>query len=124
MKVVEFYRCPICGKVVEEVVSGNGTLMCCGKTMEKLEAKMNDGAVEKHVPVISRKDGTLVVNVGEVDHPMEEDHYIAFIALVTDDVICRIDLKPGDKPRAEFMEVQHGVVYEYCNKHGLWKKEF
>ena len=38
----------------------------------------------------------------------------------------RKDLKPGEKPVAEFalLEGEKPVaVYEYCNLHGLWKKE-
>ncbi len=124
MKEVKFYRCPRCGKVVERLVDGKGIMVCCGVAMEELEAKMDDGAVEKHVPILERKDGKLLVRVGEVAHPMEKEHYIAFIMLVTDEMICRYDLKPGDEARCVFDDVSHGVVYEYCNKHGLWKKKF
>ncbi len=124
MKEVCFYKCPICGNIVERVVSGKGNLVCCGKPMIKLEALMNDGAGEKHVPVIMRKNGKLVVKVGEMMHPMEEDHFIGFIVLVTSDKVMRCDLKPECEATCEFDDVEHGIVYEYCNKHGLWKREF
>ena len=54
---------------------------------------------------------------------MEEKHYITFISLVTEDRVIRVDLKPGDAPIATFPYVKGSTIYEYCNLHGLWKKE-
>ena len=33
-------------------------------------------------------------------------------------------LNPGEAPKATFRKVEHGIAFEYCNLHGLWKKEF
>ncbi len=47
-----------------------------------LNANTTDGAVEKHVPIYSINDGKIFVRVGEQSHPMSEEHYIMWIAIV------------------------------------------
>ena len=92
---------------------------------EELVANTTDGAYEKHVPVIVPKDeDTIVVGVGEVEHPMMEAHYIEWILLETMQGFQIRYLKPGMKPVA-FFKVNEELVaaYEYCNLHGLWKAE-
>ena len=124
MAKIEWYRCNVCGNMVALVKKGGGTLVCCGQEMERLEANTTDAAKEKHVPVVEKKDGKLVVRVGSVAHPMVPEHYIEWIALVTDDAVKLKYLKPGEEPTASFCKADHGTVYEYCNLHGLWKAEF
>ena len=123
MKEVKYYRCPICGNVIE-VVNGNVNMVkCCGATPVLMEANTVDAAVEKHVPVYEIEGEEIVVKVGEVIHPMEDAHYITFITLVTEDKVMRVDLKPGDEPIVRLPYVAGSVIYEYCNLHGLWKNE-
>ena len=118
---VAFFRCEICGNMVELVKSGGGELVCCGQPMTKLVANTTDAAQEKHVPVATREDGKINVVVGSEEHPMIDAHYIEWIVLVTDDGIERINLSPGDEPKAVFCDRSDVDVYEYCNLHGLWK---
>lgn len=120
-ETVSFFKCELCGNIVELVKKGGGQLVCCGKPMIKLEANTVDASQEKHVPVATRKDDMIHVVVGSVEHPMEEAHYIEWIALVTDTGIERINLSPGDEPKAVFCDRKDVDVYEYCNLHGLWK---
>ncbi len=123
MKEVKYYRCPICGNVIE-VVNGNVNMVkCCGATPVLMEANTVDAAVEKHVPVYEIDGEEIIVKVGEVIHPMEDAHYITFITLVTNDRVIRVDLKPGDEPIVRLPYVIGSVIYEYCNLHGLWKNE-
>lgn len=123
MANVEIYRCEVCGNMVIKIKNGGGTLTCCGQPMKLLNANSTDAAQEKHVPVISKEDGKIKVSVGSVLHPMLEEHYIEWIALVTEDKVQITYLKPGAEPKAEFDAVDSGTVYEYCNLHGLWKAE-
>jgi superoxide reductase len=61
-----------------------------------------------------------------VEHPMLEAHYIQWIALETTNGVQVRYLKPGEKPVASFILAEGDkavAVYEYCNLHGLWKKE-
>lgn len=124
MTKVDFYRCERCGNIVALLNVGGGTLSCCGQSMTKLEANTTDAAQEKHVPVVSKENGKIKVTVGSVAHPMLEEHYIQWIALVTEDTVTIKYLKPGEEPVAEFEDVASGSVYEYCNLHGLWKADF
>lgn len=94
---------------------------------EAVEANTVDAAVEKHVPKVElQRDGHIIhVNVGEVDHPMTEEHYIEWIALDAPGRFEVHNLKPGQTPATFFAGgVKNGAVYAYCNLHGLWKAEF
>ncbi|MBH1941733.1 desulfoferrodoxin [Mobilitalea sibirica] len=124
MSKVNFYRCEICGNMVAKIKNGGGTLVCCDQPMTKLDANTTDAAQEKHVPVVVKEDGKIKATVGSVLHPSQPEHYIEWIALVTDDKVLLNYLEPGMEPKAEFEEVASGTVYEYCNLHGLWKAEF
>lgn len=121
MKEVSFYRCEVCGNTVELIKSGGGQLVCCGKPMTKLEPNTTDAAQEKHVPVAIRKDGKIIAEVGATTHPMTAEHYIEWIALVSDEGVERVYLSPGQEPKAIFADRSNGEVYAYCNLHGLWK---
>jgi len=54
---------------------------------------------------------------------MLPEHHISFIYVETDQGGIRVDLK--DQPIAEVCvcSAKPIAVYEYCNLHGLWKKE-
>jgi superoxide reductase len=119
---VRFFRCKECGNIVELVNDGGGQLVCCGQPMVELKANTTDAAKEKHVPVVEKQGDSLVVKVGSVAHPMTAEHWIQWIAVVTECGIFRKTLNPGDKPEKKF-DCMHKVVavYEYCNLHGLWK---
>ncbi len=119
---VKFYRCKECGNIVELIHNGGGELVCCGEPMVELKANTTDAATEKHVPVVEKNGDNMVVKVGSVAHPMTEEHYIQWIAAVTDSGIYRKALKPGDKPEVSFCCLGKVIAfYEYCNLHGLWK---
>ena len=123
MKRTTFYRCAVCGNIVVKVNDGGGQLSCCGQPMEVVEPNSTDAAGEKHVPVVERDGRLLSVNVGSIDHPMEEAHSIQWIYVVTEEGVIIRCLKPGEAPHAEIdLGGQTPVaVYEYCNLHGLWK---
>ena len=122
----KFYRCDHCGIIVGIVEEGGGTLVCCGEPMRALEANTTDAEQEKHVPVVEVNGNTVTVCVGSVLHPMLEEHHIAWIALETNQGMQRKELLHTGEPKAVFAlaEGEKAVAaYEYCNLHGLWKKE-
>ncbi len=122
----DLYKCSVCGNVVEIVHTGAPALVCCGKPMDKMEAKTEDTGNEKHVPVAEPlHGGGISVKVGTIEHPMEEKHYIRFIEVLTKNKVFRAELSPGEKPYAEFCPNMDDVleVREYCNLHGLWKNK-
>lgn len=119
----QIYKCELCGNMTEVVHSAAGELACCGQSMKLLKENTTDAATEKHVPVIEAVDGGTKVTVGEVAHPMGEDHLIEFIELIVDGKVYRQHLKPGDAPEAFFPVTGTDVsAREFCNLHGLWKK--
>ena len=124
MAEVTFYRCAKCGNLVAVVEKGTCVPQCCGQPMVKLEAGSVDAATEKHVPAVTREGGKIKVQVGEVEHPMLDAHYIEWILLETKEGRQRKTLKPSEKPVAVFSLAAGDEViaaYEYCNLHGLWK---
>jgi superoxide reductase len=125
MSGLKFVKCSKCGKIAVILKDSACDTMCCGQPMEVLEANTVDASQEKHVPVVNRDDESrLTVTVGNVEHPMTEEHYIEFIALETKNGFRIARLKPGDRPSAMFYpEEPATAVYAYCNLHGLWKTE-
>ncbi len=118
----QIYKCNICGNIVEILHKGEGQLVCCGQTMELLIEKKEDIGKEKHVPVIEQTENGILVKIGSVPHPMEEEHYIEWIEIIANGRNYRKFLKPGDKPEAEFeIKAENIEAREYCNIHGLWK---
>ena len=90
--------------------------------MELLSEKTEDVGKEKHVPIIEKSDKGTIVRVGQVPHPMEENHFIEWIEVIDHGIRCRKYLKPKDQPLA-FLETtgEGGEARIYCNIHGLWK---
>ena len=123
---MKFYICTKCGKIVEMIKSSPCPTMCCGQPMEELTPNTTDGVHEKHVPVVEIEGNKVTVCVGSAAHPMLEAHYIQWILLETSCGQQKKVLAPGAEPKAEFLlaEGETAVAaYEYCNLHGLWKKE-
>ncbi|MBR9678313.1 MAG: desulfoferrodoxin [Nanoarchaeota archaeon] len=119
---LEFYKCEVCGNIVQVLHSGVGTLVCCGQNMKLLKEHTADAGLEKHVPIIEKVKEGFKVSVGSIPHPMEDKHYIKWIELLADGKSYKKFLKPGDKPEALFcVKAEKVVAREYCNLHGHWK---
>lgn len=115
-------KCNSCGAMVKVIENCNCKcgFECCGEKMVDVLPNSVDAAFEKHVPTYERKDNKLEVRV---NHVMEEDHYIEWIALVTDNKEEYVYLKPNEDAVVVFDDVSSGTLYSYCNKHGLWEKK-
>lgn len=121
---LQVYNCMICGNIVEVLHAGRGQLVCCGQPMRLVETKKSGEGEEKHLPVVERLNNKVTVKVGNVKHPMEENHYIEWIEILAGDSVYRKRLKPGDDPEAEFeVDGDNISVRAYCNVHGLWLAE-
>lgn len=123
---MKFYKCETCGNIITKLNDSGVPVVCCGKPMTELVPGATDGALEKHVPAVTVDGSKVTVQVGEVEHPMMEEHFIQFIVLETEGGFQKKTLKPGDKPVAEFVVADGDkavAAYEYCNLHGLWVKE-
>ena len=111
-----FKKCMKCGSVVY-VVNGKSNIMCCGNEMKELVPNSVDAAFEKHVPNVEKVKDKIKVSV---NHVMDEDHFIEWIAMKVDDSITIKKLKPGHDAVVTFDYLLGFKVYSYCNKHGLW----
>lgn len=123
-ELMQVYKCDVCGNIVEMLHTGKGELVCCGEPMKLQVENTVDASKEKHVPVVEKVSNGFKVKVGSDPHPMEEKHYIEWVEIIFDGRLCRKWLKPGDAPEALFVtDAQQVEAREYCNIHGLWKKE-
>ncbi|MDP1884532.1 MAG: desulfoferrodoxin [Candidatus Moranbacteria bacterium] len=118
----QIYKCDICGNITEVVHNGVGELVCCGQPMVLQPERHEEEKYEKHRPVVEKVGDGVIVRVGSVPHPMESEHYIEWIEVITEHRVYRKHLEPGMEPEAEFcLEAEHIEVRAYCNVHGLWK---
>ena len=99
----------------------------CANAVLRREDKANtvDAATEKHVPFVKKDGNKIMVSVGEVTHPMTDEHYIEWIILEQGSDVQIKYLTPSDKPEAVFNVVSDEpfTVYEHCTLHGLWSAE-
>ena len=125
MKNTKFYVCPHCGNLVEMVNDAGVNPVCCGQKMKELVPNTVEASGEKHIPAVTLGDGFVEVNVGSVDHPMVDVHWIEWVELVTDKGNHRKSQNPGEAHNVKFLlgEEKPLAVYAYCNLHGLWKTD-
>lgn len=125
--MINFYKCNHCGNIVMFLESSGVIPVCCGDEMTLMKCGVSDGAVEKHVPVISTNGDRVIVTVGETAHPMTEDHHIDWIVLETNKGmhLTYLSLMSGTADAGFTLQKGEKVIaaYEHCNLHGLWMKE-
>lgn len=111
----KFYVCPICGNVVHAM--GEGSFSCCGVQLMPQEAEEadEDDAHRVHVERIEN-DWYLTL-----DHPMTKQHYLSFAAYVTSDTVSLKKLYPEQSPEVRFPMRGGGLLYVFCNQHGLFR---
>ena len=118
MKELTIKKCLKCQatiKVINDCTCEDCGIKCCGEQMKEVRANSTEGAIEKHKPTYTIDGNKLIVTV---NHVMEEEHYIEWECLLTDDKEEYVYLK--NEPKAIFDKVTNGKIYAYCNKHGLW----
>ena len=120
----QIYKCEICGNIIEVLDEGQGELICCGQPMKLQTENTTEASNEKHIPVIEKDDKGVIVKVGSIEHPMDEEHYIEWIEISTEKGSSKKFLKPGDLPQAKFpVKTENVKARAYCNLHGLWKSK-
>ena len=109
----KFYVCPVCGNVIQ--TTGEAVISCCGITLPPLEAERPD---EKHELKIERVEDEYFVTI---NHPMTKEHYISFIAAISNNGVQLIKLYPEGDAQARFKISRVRKLYAYCNRHGLFE---
>lgn len=125
MNNTRFYICSHCGNIVEMVKDAGVKPFCCGQKMDELIPNTVEASGEKHIPSVSVSGDVVTVNVGSVNHPMVDEHFIEWVYVKTDKGGQRKHLKPGEAPNVVFNlgGDKPLAVYAYCNLHGLWKTD-
>jgi len=123
--VKKFYVCEHCGNMIEMVKDKGVPVVCCGQKMKYLEPNTVEASGEKHLPAVKVEGDVVNVNVGAVDHPMVDVHYIEWVYVETEKGGQLKYLNPNESPAASFIvkDDKAVAVYAYCNLHGLWKTE-
>lgn len=114
MLKTKLYVCPICGNVITSI--GEAVVSCCGITLPLLEAEKADEEHQMEIEII--EDEFYV----RVNHSMTKQHYISFIASVSDNDINIVKLYPEGEAEARFRIRRTKKFYYYCNKHGLFEQ--
>ena len=121
----KFYHCNVCGNVMAAVVPSGVVPYCCDSEMDELMSNTSDGAGEYHVPEVKLlEDNVVQVRVGKEFHPATSDHHICFIVVESDHGATIRYLTDIQAPEVVIhCDGCPKVVYAYCNKHGLWRKQ-
>lgn len=124
-----FYVCPVCGNIIH--TTGEAVISCCGITLpalepEPLEAENPEAepleaetieAVEGHAISIERIEDEYFVSL---NHPMTKDHYISFLAALSDQGLQLVKLYPEGPAQARFKIAGVRRIYACCRLHGLF----
>ena len=121
MEELKLKKCSICGAIVKVVENqNNSNFICCGKEMEDIIPNSVDASFERHIPDVYIEDDEMLI---QVNHVMEDNHYIEWILVKTEKETNEFFFKPGDVCEIQVPYTGKALVYSYCNLHGLWKKE-
>ena len=110
----KFYVCPVCGNIIQ--TTGEAVISCCGITLPPLEAEPADSDSEHSLTIETVEDEYYVT----MNHPMTKDHYISFIAAISDQGVQLVKLYPEGNAEARFKISRVRKLYAYCNRHGLF----
>ena len=110
----KFHVCPICGNVIH--ATGNALVSCCGVTLPALEAE--EGDAEHEITLEQVEDERFLT----IHHPMTKTHFISFAAYVTCDRVQLVKLYPEGEAQTRLPLRGMGVLYYYCNRHGLFRQ--
>lgn len=108
----KFCVCPICGNIIHTM--GENINSCCGINLPVLEAETENNIINFE---IIENEFFITVN-----HDMSKEHYISFIAYITNDRCEIVKLYPEQNASVRFLNRGKGIIYAYCNKDGLIKK--
>lgn len=116
-------KCLKCGALIEIINDCNCEecgIMCCGEKMIEIKPNTIDASFEKHVPTYEKVEDEILV---KVNHVMEKEHYIEWIAMVTDTSVYKVKLCPEQNAECRFKYIPNSKLYAYCNKHRLWSND-
>lgn len=114
MRNLKFFVCPKCGNLI--TARETTALLCCDNRLAPLKAKDFDA---RHQMTLTPTEHHLMVTT---DHPMEKDHYIAFLAFITGEHLYLSKCQPEWDFQQQIPKDMYGMLYWYCTKDGLFRK--
>lgn len=115
MRKTQFYVCPVCGNIITAMADANIT--CCGKKLTALPLQKAD---ETQCLDIEKIENEYFVSS---NHPMERQHYISFVALLSADGVIFRKLYPQWDLQCRLPFVRRTRLVWYCTQHGLFYQE-
>ena len=112
MKKLNFYVCPDCGNLITAAVESG--VSCCGRTLLPLEPQKPEEPLS-----VEKIDDSWFVSS---PHPMDKDHYVSFVALLTGDTLFLRRLYPEWDLQTRIPAFGHGILLWYCTQHGLFRQ--
>ena len=121
---MKVYVCKKCGNVILKLEDKTEALECCQQKMDLVTPNTVEASLEKHLPIYNVEENIINITVGDVIHPMSDEHYISFIILASDNDFIIKKFSSKDQPVASFAyNKDYTKIYAYCNLHGLWLTE-
>lgn len=112
MKKSKYYVCKTCGNIV--ISTGDVSVLCCDKKMtEEIPQKAMDS--DKLCVEEVENDWYITSN-----HSMIKDHYISFVAFATGSKLQIVKQYPEWDLQVRLQKREHGTLFWYCTKHGLF----
>lgn len=115
MRKTQFYVCPVCGNIITAMA--DASITCCGKKLTALPLQKAD---ETQCLDIEKIENEYFVSS---NHPMERQHYISFVALLSADGVIFRKLYPQWDLQCRLPFVRRARLVWYCTQHGLFYQE-
>ena len=115
MKKLKFYVCSECGNII--TATSEAAVTCCGNKLAPLEPVKAEGA-----DMLSTEDlgGEWFISS---DHEMKKEHYISFVAYVTDSSAMVFKQYPEWNLQVTLPFYKSGRLVWYCTQHGLFYQD-
>lgn len=115
MKKLKFYVCKECGNII--TATSEAAVTCCGNKLTALEPVKAEGA-----DMLKTEDlgGEWFISS---DHEMKKEHYISFVAYVTDSSAMMFKQYPEWNLQVTLPFYHSGRLVWYCTQHGLFYQD-
>ena len=112
MKKLQFFVCPTCGNLI--TATADAGISCCGKKLKAMQPQKAGGGERLAVETV---ENDYFITSG---HPMDRDHYITFVALLTGESVMLRKLYPEWGLEVRIPVFAHGRLLWHCSRHGLF----
>ncbi len=111
MKKLKFYVCRDCGNII--TATSEAAVTCCGSRLSPMEPRK---AEESERLTVENTGGELYITSG---HEMTKEHYISFVAYLSDSTVMLFKQYPEWAMQARLPVFRSGRLVWYCTGCGL-----